>query len=379
LGLGLRFDLRFDARFDARPERGEGHMLRCGLLGYPIDHSLSPAIHNAAYRELGLDWAYALYPCRDEAAFLALIAEAQRADAHSAFVGFNVTTPYKRAAYAAASRHSFYAEAAGNANVLTFSRETAAGEGAGAAREAAHEAAREAAAPAVREATALAAGPTLKGDNTDGRGLLAALRRAAGVDVAGASVVLCGTGSVAMATLLSLIEQRAGRVSVVSRNPEKGAGQVARLRESFASKGAGEAADGADKSACEGAIRPSRPSAAPPAIQVIGASEVAAHLETADILIDATSLGMNPGDEPVVSPALLRPGLVVLDVVYGHGQTALIREARARGARAFDGLGMLVEQAALTMEIWAREQGCPLKAPRDLMYRVALSPKGASR
>jgi shikimate 5-dehydrogenase len=81
---------------------------------------------------------------------------------------------------------------------------------------------------------------------------------------------------------------------------------------------------------------------------------------------------MHPDDAPVVAPEALGPGLVVLDVVYGHGETALIQAAREAGAQAFDGLGMLIEQAALTIEIWAREQGQQLKAPRTLMRQAAL-------
>jgi shikimate 5-dehydrogenase len=73
----------------------------------------------------------------------------------------------------------------------------------------------------------------------------------------------------------------------------------------------------------------------------------------------------------VVAPEALREGLVVLDVVYGHGETALIREARKAGATGIDGLGMLIEQAALTIEIWARAQGAPVEAPRAVMRQAA--------
>jgi shikimate dehydrogenase len=68
---------------------------------------------------------------------------------------------------------------------------------------------------------------------------------------------------------------------------------------------------------------------------------------------------------------LLTPQHTVLDVVYGHGETALLQGAWAAGAKAFDGLGMLVEQAALTIEIWARAQGMELVAPRVVMEQAA--------
>ncbi|MDR0347793.1 MAG: hypothetical protein LBH56_05415, partial [Coriobacteriales bacterium] len=109
----------------------------------------------------------------------------------------------------------------------------------------------------------------------------------------------------------------------------------------------------------------------------IAYTELAAHLETAHILIDATPVGMASADDAVVPPkllkqGLLRQGLVVFDAVYGHGETALLKNAREVGAVAIDGLGMLIEQAALTIEIWAREQGTPVSAPRTLMRQAAL-------
>ena len=80
---------------------------------------------------------------------------------------------------------------------------------------------------------------------------------------------------------------------------------------------------------------------------------------------------MNPADGAIVPVELLRPSMAVVDVVYGHGETALIKAAWEIGARAFDGLGMLIEQAALTIEIWALEQERILEAPRDLMLEAA--------
>lgn len=87
-----------------------------------------------------------------------------------------------------------------------------------------------------------------------------------------------------------------------------------------------------------------------------------------DILVDATPRGMHEGDAPIVDTALFHEGQAVLDTVYAHGETALVCGARESGARASDGLMMLVEQAALTVEIWARALGLgDIEAPRDVM------------
>jgi shikimate dehydrogenase len=321
--------------------------MKAGLLGYPIGHSLSPAIHRAAYAALGLDWEYALYPCEDQAAFLRAIAEAKKDP--SAFVGFNVTTPYKVAAWEVCTEHAPACAVLGNANVLTFSADAPCGE--------------------LR----------LRGDNTDGRGLVAALEQEAGVAVAASSVVLCGMGPVALSTLLSLIERGVASVSIVSREPDRARTRLqdfcARLDEGLPDReggaGGGRDAEGRHLEG-ERKARKVDGSLLLPAMEVIGYGEVVESLATADILIDATSVGMNPTDESVVPLEALRPELAVFDVVYGHGETALIRGARKVGAKAIDGLGMLIEQAALTVEIWAQEQGMHIKAPRELMRQAAL-------
>jgi shikimate dehydrogenase len=301
-------------------------MLKAGLLGYPIDHSLSPVIHNAAYAALGLDWHYGLYPAKDAEAFAAIIAEAKRNP--QSYVGFNVTTPYKYEAYAACSTHSASDAAVGNTNVLTF-LEAARAEN-----------------PHYSQ---------LRGANTDGRGLLAALKRELGIEAKGASVVLCGTGPVALSTLFALIEGAAASVTIATRDPKKGRVLVEALLSRL------------DR--CDSRNRDDR--APLPEIAVIGYDEAAAKLETAALLINATTVGMDPQDGSIVPPAALRAGLSVYDVIYGHGETALIRAAREVGAQACDGVGMLVEQAALTIEIWAGEHGSELVAPRDRMYEVA--------
>jgi shikimate dehydrogenase len=295
--------------------------MKAGLLGYPIGHSLSPAIHRAAYAELGLAWDYALYPCEDKDAFLKVIAEARQES--GAFVGFNVTTPYKAAAYAACTERSLASTVTGSANVLILL-------------------------PAVASAQ-----PRLRGEDTDGRGLVASLEHDGNATVAGSSVVVCGTGPVALSVLLALIDAKVASVTVASRNVAAGDERVRKLRERVFS--------------CE--LRETSPM---PELRVVDYAQAARCLETANILIDATPVGMSSTDQAVVPSEALRPNLIVLDTVYGHGETALIKAARETGAVAIDGLGMLIEQAALTIELWAKAQGLSLVAPRETMRARAL-------
>jgi shikimate dehydrogenase len=290
--------------------------MRVGLLGYPIAHSLSPTIHNAAYRELGLDWHYDLYPCPDREAFERTLAKV-RANPE-AYVGLNVTTPYKSAAYEASAEPSPEATLIKSANVLTLSCDP------------------------------MADTPHFKCDNTDGEGFVASLEQQAGIKSSGAEFVICGSGSVATSILLSLIKRQAARISLVSRDSQAAQKRIDAL-----------------------CLHPALAQAALPHLQVISYEEIAPHLDIAQVLIDATTVGMSPTDEAVIPLELLRPNLIVCDVVYGHGETALIKAARQCGAKAYDGLGMLVEQAGLSIELWAEQQGHPLKAPRQLMHKVA--------
>ena len=291
--------------------------MKTGLLGYPIDHSLSPAIHTAAYKALGLDWHYSLYPCPDNGAFETVLGQVLKDP--GSYVGLNVTTPYKAAAFKACSDHSSDAHIIESANVITVSGLQASGHA------------------------------YLKGDNTDGYGLITSLEQEARMRMCDAAVVLCGTGSVAMAALLALLRKQAARVTVVGRDAQIAKGRVNALLERLASER----------------------KSAPPSLNVIDYGDIAQSLADADVLIDATTLGMKPADEAVVPIDLLRPGLVVYDVVYGHGETALVKGARQIGARAYGGVGMLVEQAARTIEIWAAELELELKAPRGLMLETA--------
>ncbi|HEY2217273.1 MAG TPA: shikimate dehydrogenase, partial [Solirubrobacteraceae bacterium] len=104
----------------SQPDREGGQARhRLGVLGWPVAHSRSPAIHNAALRELGMgDWRYQLLPVPPE-----LFAPTTRALGGSGFVGANVTIPHKQAALALADEASGAARAIGAANTLTFAQD----------------------------------------------------------------------------------------------------------------------------------------------------------------------------------------------------------------------------------------------------------------
>jgi shikimate dehydrogenase len=155
-------------------------MNRLGVLGWPVAHSRSPAMHRAAFAALGLDdWSYQLLPVPP-----ALFAETVRALGGAGFVGANVTVPHKAAALAVADAASASARAIGAANTLS-----------------------------------IAPDGTITAENTDAPGFLDALA-GIGRDPAGATALVLGAGGSARAVVWALREAGAS-VAVWNRTPER--------------------------------------------------------------------------------------------------------------------------------------------------------------
>lgn len=251
------------------------------LVGWPVDRSLSPAIHNAAFRALGLEWNYVTFAVRPGAAAEA-VELLRSVDAQ----GANVTVPHKEAIAPHLDGLAGEAAAAGAVNTV------------------------------VREGTRFI------GHNTDGSGFLAFLRDDAGVDPQDTDVLILGAGGAARGVALALAREGA-RVLVCARRGEQ-AEAVASL------------ADGIT------AVPWSFPG-------------------SADLVVNAT-----PATDGLPLESLFPTARVAVDMRYLPPPTALMEAAVAAGARAFDGLGMLVHQAALSFQLWT---GRP--APLDVMRRAA--------
>ncbi len=265
--------------------------MRLGVAGWPVDHSRSPAIQNAALAESGLaeDWRYQLLPIPPE-----LFDETVPALPEAGFRGINVTIPHKQAALALATEASASAGAIGAANLLLF-------EGDG----------------------------QIRADNTDAPALCGAL--GAVQAVRGATVLVLGAGGSARAAVWSLIDAGAREVRVWNRTPERAQALADEL----------------------GAV----------AVHAAGA---------ADVLVNCTSVGLDPGDGGFgalpLGPSDLAGYRVVVDFVYraDPAGTPLLTAARAAGVPAIDGLELLVRQGALSFE-----QFTGMPAPVEVMRRAA--------
>ena len=258
------------------------------LFGSPVEHSLSPAMHNASFAELGLD---CVYLCHDvvPSAVAAAVAGARA----MGFAGFNVTMPCKAAVIEHLDELSPAARLMGAVN--TVKRE----------------------------------GDRLIGHNTDGAGLLRSVAER-GFNVAGADVAVIGAGGAGSAVFTQAALDGAGRGSVFKRaNASFGptSQKIAALSERTGVNLT--LTDVADEAALERAVRE--------ADIVVDATRVGmAPLES----------------QSNVKEEWLRPGQAVVDTVYHPRETKLLALAARAGATPIDGLGMLLWQAAIAEEIW---------------------------
>ncbi|HEV8627436.1 MAG TPA: shikimate dehydrogenase [Acidimicrobiia bacterium] len=286
-----------------------GHTRVVGVIGDPVTHSLSPTLHNAAFEALGLDWVYVAFP----------VPRGRGADAVAAvpalgLAGLNVTMPHKEDV--AGACHELTADAAALRSVNTV--------------------------------VALPDGRTL-GDSTDGPGFLDALADEA-IGVAGQPVLVLGAGGAARAVVLAL--GRAGAdVTVAARRPQ-------------AADSAAALAPGARAIALGALAVPNALSSAGPSpIGEPPSAALAVDPAAFSVLVNATPLGMSGGDPLPVRPASLHAGQAVVDLVYHPADTPLLTAARAQGAVAVNGLGMLLHQAARSFTQWTG-QPAPLEAMR---------------
>lgn len=261
-----------------------------GVIGDPVRHSLSPAIHNAAFEALGLDWVFVAFPVTPDAADAAV-----RAVTTLGLGGLSVTMPHKAAAARVCDRLTDSATELGAVNTVV---PTANG---------------------------------LLGASTDGEGFLRALEDE-GLDAVGAKVVVIGAGGAARAIVHAL--GAAGASVTVAARRRDPAHEAARL-----------APGGRD----------------------VALDDVVEVLGEAGMIVNATPVGMRDEDPPFRIDAL-GPKHVVVDAVYHPPETPLLAAARERGARAVNGLGMLVHQAAIAFELWTGRV-----PPVDVMRDAATS------
>ncbi len=184
----------------------------------------------------------------------------------------------------------------------------------------------------------------LVGHNTDGYGFLRSLEERGGFPPEGKSVLVLGAGGAARAAVFALADRGAGAVLIANRTVERGDALAADVR--------GRSLDA----------------------ESIPLGEARAASRRVDLIVNSTSMGMEPGADAGLSPLDsddINPDALVYDMVYTPQQTPLMEEARRAGAKVLGGFWMLVYQGAAAFEMWTSRE-----APVDLMYEAGLRALG---
>ena len=270
----------------------------CGIIGDPVEHSMSPAMHNAAFNKMGLDYVYVAFSVKK--AELGKAIGGMRA---LNIKGLNVTIPHKVAVLELLDKLDPLAEKIGAVNTIINDD------------------------------------GKLTGYNTDATGFLQPLLEN-GIETRGENIVILGAGG-ASRGISFILAERGANLTILNRQVERAKELANRIRQTF----------GSEVASLE-----------------LTKENLSRVLNKTDILVNATSVGMSPNSEETpVNADLLKPGIIVYDIVYNPVKTRLLQQAEAAGAETISGLDMLVWQGALAFEKWTG-----IKAPVKLMKQAAL-------
>lgn len=277
----------------------------CGIMGYPLGHSFSPVMQNAAFSAAGLDYAYVPLPVKP-----GHVKAAVKAVKALGLVGVNVTIPYKEAVLPLLDQLSDEVRLTGAVNTIVNHS------------------------------------GRLYGHNTDGKGFWRSLGEA-GFVPAGKNVLILGAGGAARAVAVDAALAGIKRLSLANRT-EKRAGELAR----FITEKTGlpvEVIPWPDKDG-SALLR----EALSGADLVVQATRLGMH--------------PNESEDIPLPYDLFKPGQVAFDLVYNPLETMFLRNAGQAGATAVSGLGMLLHQGALSFELWTGI-AAPLEVMREELLK----------
>jgi len=282
----------------------------CALFGHPVKHSASPTMQNPGMAALGLNWRYLAFAVPPDQLRDAIAgAKAMK------FIGLNLTVPHKLPALQMMDALDESANSWGAVNTVRFEAQDQAGNWR----------------PLSFFAETVPEPMRSHGFNTDAEAIARALREELGQELAGAKVLLLGAGGAGRVAALKLAAENAAELFLVNRT----ASTAETLAAEIASRFPGVMA------------RSGYPQG------------------SVDLLINATSLGLQAGDELPFDPAYfcLDRTRAVYDMIYRPAQTPLLAAAKAAGCATANGLGMLLRQGASSLELWSG-QPAPIKEMR---------------
>jgi shikimate dehydrogenase len=279
--------------------------IRLGVFGDPVEHSLSPQMQNAALEHCKIDMQYARFHILREE-----LREAIDLVQKLEFVGVNLTIPHKIAVLESLDLVEDNAKRIGAVNVIKFES------------------------------------GKLRGFNTDGRGFARAVREEFSIDLRDLRVLVLGAGGAARAIALQCAKENCERLVIANGTFEKGQQLADSLRSFF------------EGPKVFGPV---------PRLQAIPWEERAFQFQIAnvDLVVNATPVGLSRGDPSPIPSRLLAPHVMIYDTVYSAKRTPFMSAAIEAGARAANGLSMLLHQGALAFETWFQRE-----APIEVMRKA---------
>jgi shikimate dehydrogenase len=301
-----------------------------GVIGHPIAHSLSPTMHNAAISHLGVDFVYLPLPVKPED-LKAALAGFGAIDLR----GFSITIPHKQAILPLLAEVSPIARAIGAVNTVYRTDKGWCGTNTDVEGFLAPLRSRAGTgAPPIQTGENCVKVPLLKGD----------LGGSPGSDWSQKVAVILGNGGAARAVVAGCAQLGCAEIHVVGRNAQN----LAQFQQSW--------------------VNSPMPMQN---LQVHTWDNLSMLISQADLLVNTTPVGMYPHGEksPVAAAELDRlcAGAIVYDLIYTPNPTQFLKDAQLRGARAIDGLEMLVQQGAAALKIWLDRESVPVDVMRQTL------------
>lgn len=274
-------------------KRVDGETILTGLIGNPVEHTVSPVLHNSLFSMLGINGIY--LPLR--VAEKSRLGDALNGLKAIGFKGFNITIPYKEAVLPYLDEASEEVRLIGAANTIKIDRDR------------------------------------LYGYNTDGDGFVRSFFEETNTGFSKKNVCILGAGGTARTLAIKTATENADRIVIINRTAFRAEEIVSCVNKAMRDAGRkGETAFAVE----------------------YGSEEAYEALYGSDIIINATSVGMHPypGNNPIKDDFLFRKKQVVYDVIYNPPVTRLIARAASRGCKTVNGSGMLFYQGIRAFEIW---------------------------
>lgn len=286
----------------------------CGVLGFPIKHSGSPAMHNPAMEDMGLDWNYLAFEVPPNQ-----LKEVLNGAKHMGFVGMNLTVPHKLLALDMMDHLDASAKRWGAVNTVRFEGKSSGGNWV----------------PVWQLNSNEFSETRMIGYNTDANAVIRAIKEDLSIELNGKSVILLGAGGAGRVAALKLADEKVADLYLVNRTVEK----CHELKEFIDHNYQGIHTN-------------------------VGYPGKNSNI---DLIINATSLGLKPNDSLPFDQTAIDFSKIryAFDMIYQQPETPFLKLAKEHGCQIANGLGMLLYQGVAALEIWSQQ-----KVPVDVMKKA---------